>query len=63
MQSFDQWWEENKESLEKTIGTSGKPVFSRREIAHAAWAFSTLSFSQTINQAVEDCLREAAHEA
>lgn len=62
MQSFNQWWEENQAAFEKTIGAGGEPVYTRREIAHAAWVFSSLSFSQTINQVIEENLRKASHE-
>lgn len=60
--SFDQWWEANKAAFERTINASGEPLFSHRDIAHAAWVFGSLSFSQAINQAVDENLERASHE-
>jgi hypothetical protein len=62
MLSFNQWWEENKAFFERTIGAGGEPLFSHRDIAHAAWVFSCRSFSQTINQAVDKNLERASHD-
>jgi hypothetical protein len=62
MLSFNQWWEENRASFEQTIGTGGMPLFSHRDIAHAAWVSGSLSFSQTINQSIDENLRKASHE-
>jgi hypothetical protein len=62
MLSFDQWWEANKAAFERTIGTDSEPLFSHRDIAHAAWLFGSLSFSQTINQALDENLERASHD-
>ena len=61
MMTFDQWWQENKEALKKTLGT-GEPLYTLREVAHCAWVCGSISLAQTVNRAVEENLKEAVHD-
>lgn len=59
MPTFDQWWKENEEKFSEHLDATGQPLYTNRDIAHAAWCYSALFMGKAVDQAVEQNLQEA----